>query len=79
MSMFDTEMFINEIEKHECIWKTDAKEYSNRNVKAAAWNGIGETMYDDWKGLSYDEQRIKSKSLYKFYAHSQFFCSVIAK
>jgi len=42
MSMFNTEMFINEIEKHECIWKTDAKEYSYKNVKAAAWNGIGE-------------------------------------
>lgn len=66
MDMFDTEMFINEIEKHECIWKIDSKEYSNRNFKAAAWNEIGETMYDCWVVLSCDDQKIKSKSWYRF-------------
>lgn len=60
MSAFDTEMFIVTIEKHECSWKLNSKEYSDRYAKVRAWSNVGETMFDGWHELNDAEQKLRS-------------------
>jgi hypothetical protein len=46
MSIFNTELFIMEVEKEECFWKMNSKEYIvDCYVKAKAWAEIASTMY----------------------------------
>lgn len=66
MSVFDTELFILEIEKEECLWKTNSKEYMvDRYAKAKAWVNIASRVFDEWDGFNKEEQELKSK-LIKF-------------
>lgn len=62
MSFFNTELFIVEVEKEECIWKTKSKEYTvDRYTKAKAWANVASTIYDKWQSFSKEEQELKSK------------------
>lgn len=62
MSVFDTELFILEIEKEECLWKTNSKEYIvDRYAKAKAWVNIASKLFDEWEGYNKEEQELKSK------------------
>jgi hypothetical protein len=46
MSFFDTELFIVEFEKEECLWKINSKKNMvDRHVKEKAWAKITSTMY----------------------------------
>lgn len=37
---FDTELFIDEIEKRQAIWDMSSADYSNRNKKRSAWEEL---------------------------------------
>lgn len=39
---FDTELFIDEVEKRRCIWDMECEEYKNRALKKSAWQEIVE-------------------------------------
>jgi hypothetical protein len=36
---FDTELFILEIEEQAALWKSTLKEYSDKTVRKAMWEG----------------------------------------
>ncbi|KAF0746349.1 Uncharacterized protein FWK35_00019827 [Aphis craccivora] len=62
----DTELFIMEIEKEECLWKTNSKEYMvDRYAKAKAWVNIASRVFNEWDGFNKEEQELKCK-LIKF-------------
>lgn len=52
--MFDTEMFIVAIVKHECVW--NITEYSDRILKRF---DVGDTMFDRWGYYSVNERKLK--------------------
>jgi len=57
MTVIDTELFILEIEKEECLWKTNSKEYIvDRYTKANVWVNIVSRMFDEWEGFNQEEQ-----------------------
>lgn len=70
MSFFDTELFIVEVEKEECLWKMNSKEYMvDRYVKAKAWAKIASNMYDEWESYNKEEQELKIEELKKKWKH----------
>lgn len=54
--MFDTEIFICEIEKRPAIYDIKGKEYSNRDVKAKMWEEVAMVMYKNWNELPIQER-----------------------
>lgn len=70
--MFDTEMFICEIEKRPAIYDIKSKDYSNRDVKAKMWEEVAMVMYENWNELPVQERnnlgRYKLGILYYFFA-----------
>lgn len=54
--MFDTEIFICEIEKRPAIYDIKSKEYSNRDVKAKMWEEVAMVMYKNWNELPIQER-----------------------
>ncbi|CAI6368960.1 unnamed protein product [Macrosiphum euphorbiae] len=68
MSVFDTELFILKIEKEECLWKTNSKEYMvDRYVKAKAWINVASSMFDEWESFNKEEQELKGKFNFKLF------------
>lgn len=39
---FDTELFIDEVEKREALWDMESPNYSNRNLKRRGWEELVE-------------------------------------
>lgn len=37
---FDTELFIDEVQKRKCIWDMESEDYKNRVLKRSAWQEI---------------------------------------
>lgn len=54
--MFDTERFIEEIEKRPAIYDVNRSEYNDRNAKMSAWEEVCQVMVPNWTRLS-DEER----------------------
>ncbi|KAL5245874.1 hypothetical protein ACI65C_013282 [Semiaphis heraclei] len=71
MSVFDTELFILQIEKEECLWKTNSKEYMvDRYAKPKAWINVASSMFDEWESFNKEEQELKeAKNSTKKYAY----------
>jgi len=78
MSFFDTELFIVEVEKEECLWKMNSKEYMvDRYVKAKAWAKIASNMYDEWESYNKEEQELKSKFKICIYLFFIFYIHIL--
>lgn len=43
---FDTDLFIDEIEKRPSIWNMESSEYKNRMLKKSRWKEIAEIFSD---------------------------------
>lgn len=71
--MFDTEIFICEIEKRPAIYDIKSKDYSNIDVKANMWEEVAMVMYENWNELPVQERnnlgRYKLGILYYFFAY----------
>lgn len=61
MNVFDTELFIAEVEREECIWNCHCNDYTDKNSKLNAWLNICSSMYDCWETFTRDEQELKSE------------------
>ncbi|XP_043488138.1 uncharacterized protein LOC122515046 [Polistes fuscatus] len=61
--MFDTEKFIQEIEKRPAIYDVNRSEYNNRNAKMSAWEEVCQVMVPNWWRLSDEERNMEEKSL----------------
>ncbi|XP_015179487.1 PREDICTED: uncharacterized protein LOC107068011 isoform X2 [Polistes dominula] len=61
--MFDTEKFIEEIEKRPAIYDVNRCEYNDRNAKMRAWEEVCQVMVPNWWRLSDEERNIEEKSL----------------
>lgn len=59
--MFDTQLFISEIEKRPALYNARHKEYSDRELKYKLWDEIAVVMYNNWASLSGQECRKKGK------------------
>lgn len=57
---FDTELFIDEIEKRVAIWDMESTDYSNRNIKRTNWVEIVEIFCEA------GDSEEKKKTLGKF-------------
>lgn len=57
--MFDTEMFISEVEKRPALYNARHKEYSDRDLKYKLWDEIAAAMYKNWDSLPGQECRKK--------------------
>lgn len=55
-NMFDTEKFIEEIEKRPAIYDVNRSEYNDRNAKMTAWDEVCQVMVPNWALLT-DEER----------------------
>lgn len=54
--MFDTERFIEEIERRPAIYDVNRGEYNDRNAKMTAWDEVCQVMVPNWARLT-DEER----------------------
>ncbi|KAI4474154.1 hypothetical protein M0804_014992 [Polistes exclamans] len=54
--MFETDKFIEEIEKTPAIYNVNHSEYNDRNAKMSAWEEVFQMMVPNWWRLS-DEER----------------------
>ncbi|XP_011868102.1 PREDICTED: uncharacterized protein LOC105562142 [Vollenhovia emeryi] len=63
MSMFDTERFIEEIERRPAIYDVNRGEYNDRNAKMTAWDEVCQVMVPNWARLSDEERNVEEKNL----------------
>ena len=54
--MIDTELFIIEIEKNECIWNVTSKCFMDRDLKRKAWSKISSVIIQNWENLPEEER-----------------------
>lgn len=67
MKMFDTQLFISEVEKRPALYNARHKEYSDRDLKYKLWDEIAVVMYQNWANLPGQECRKKGEiSLLKY-------------
>jgi len=43
---------IIEIEKHECLWKTNSKGFMNRESKRKSWEDVAKNIHGNWETFS---------------------------
>ncbi|XP_071043110.1 uncharacterized protein [Parasteatoda tepidariorum] len=53
---FDTELFIDEVEKRRCIWDTECPDYKNRVLKKSAWQEIVDVFAE--KNMTKEEKTL---------------------
>ncbi|XP_076236461.1 uncharacterized protein LOC143180551 [Calliopsis andreniformis] len=61
--MFDTEKFIEEIQKRPAIYDVNRSEYNDRNAKMAAWDEVCQVMVPNWARLTNEEKNVEEKNL----------------
>lgn len=49
---FDTQQFIQLVEKQSCLWKYSNELFYDKEAKARAWRSIASDLYPDWNGCS---------------------------
>lgn len=54
--MFQTEDFIQEIEKKGCLWNKSDPDYNNSQSRRTAWEEVGKIMYHNWNNWKYFEK-----------------------
>lgn len=57
--MFDTEKFIEEIEKRPAIYDVNRSEYNDRNAKMTAWDEVCQVMVPNWARLTDEERNVE--------------------
>ena len=62
-NMFDTEKFIEEIEKRPAIYDVNRSEYNDRNAKMTAWDEVCQVMVPNWARLTDEERNVEEKNL----------------
>lgn len=45
--LFDTELFIDEVQKRRCIWDMESIDYKNRALKKSAWQELVDIFSGD--------------------------------
>jgi len=69
--MIDVELFIVEIEKHECLWNVTSILLMNKDFKRTAWNDISMVMFKDWESSDLQEREALSKFIIsRFHSYS---------
>ncbi|XP_020296914.1 uncharacterized protein LOC109861604 isoform X2 [Pseudomyrmex gracilis] len=63
MSMFDTERFIEEIQRRPAIYDVKRGEYNDRNAKMTAWDEVCQVMVPNWAHLTDEDRNIQEKNL----------------
>ncbi|XP_018375138.1 PREDICTED: uncharacterized protein LOC108768929 [Trachymyrmex cornetzi] len=63
MNMFDTERFIEEIERRPAIYDVNRGEYNDRNAKMTAWDEVCQVMVPNWARLTDEERNVEEKNL----------------
>ncbi|CAH1712399.1 unnamed protein product [Aphis gossypii] len=63
--MFDTELFIIEVNKEESIWNMKSKLYHDRVEKHVSWRRVGKVMFNDFENLTEKEKDVKVLDLQK--------------
>lgn len=61
--MFDTEKFIEEIQKRPAIYDVNRSEYNDRNAKMTAWDEVCQVMVPTWPRLTNEERNLEEKNL----------------
>lgn len=61
--MFDTERFIEEIERRPAIYDVNRGEYNDRNAKMTAWDEVCQVMVPNWARLTDEERNVEEKNL----------------
>ncbi|XP_066590499.1 uncharacterized protein [Prorops nasuta] len=61
--MFDTEKFIEEIQKRSAIYDVTRSEYSDRNAKMAAWAEVCQVMVPNWTRLTDEDRNLQERNL----------------
>ena len=51
MESFDTELFIQEVEKRPTLYNIKLKEYSNKILKKELWTEICQLFIENWSQL----------------------------
>lgn len=59
MNMFDTERFIEEIERRPAIYDVNRGEYNDRNAKMTAWDEVCQVMVPNWARLTDEERNVE--------------------
>lgn len=59
MSMFDTERFIEEIQRRPAIYDVKRGEYNDRNAKMTAWDEVCQVMVPNWAHLTDEDRNIQ--------------------
>lgn len=76
MKMFDTELFISEVEKRPALYDARDKEYSDRELKYKLWDEIAAVMYKNWGTLPGQECRKKGNTSSSICYNTHCFCFV---
>lgn len=69
--MFDTEVFINEIQTRPPLWNTKSKDYSNRDIKGKLWIEVGSTIVQNWDELNNADKNKEGKQIFLYSFHFQ--------
>jgi hypothetical protein len=59
--MIDIDLLIHEIEKEECLWKTNNSNYMDKNAKQKAWFNVASMVFNNWDTSSEKEKKACSK------------------
>ena len=65
--MFDTEKFIQEIEKRQGLYNVKCKEYCNKDQKAKLWDEVADEMYENLDELSSNDKSTLGKTIFIFF------------
>ncbi|KAE9530122.1 hypothetical protein AGLY_011584, partial [Aphis glycines] len=63
--MFDTELFIIEVNKEESIWNMKSKLYHDCVEKHVSWRRVEKAMFNDFENLTEKRKRCKRKCVTK--------------
>lgn len=72
MSEFDTDRFILEVEARPALLDFESPEYSNKHLKAQAWNEVCQIVHPNLQSMETLEKAEKCKYSTYFY-HNIFF------
>lgn len=58
--MIDIENLIIEVERYECLWRVNCKNYMDRKMKQRAWIEVSKVIFQNWEQCSNAEQEKQS-------------------
>lgn len=82
MDRFDTELFIDEVEKRPAIWDIQCKDYSNKIIKNQAWQELVE-IFGNCEN-TFEKKNILSRFIQKkneltelFYSYNYYYEALV--